>query len=244
MIFDCSIPFDKLPPSDASLKQLLNYNPPLKQYTAKQNFPGRDPSETDRGGWRGYDRVYTKYLSHKQHQRLNILEIGFLRGYGVLAWQRYFKQSRIYSVDIQMPRHLLAEYLSQCAMYNVCKSHLHEFDSTDPAGWLAVRKDWFDVIIDDGHHHPDNQIQTLDCAWNHLKSGGLYFIEDISRRYGDDHFERLADKLQDTHNAGHTVSIYSHYNTGLRHLLDRGLIKTEPNKYVDATEYIAVIEKA
>ena len=39
----------------------------------------------------------------------------------------------------------------------------------------------FDVIVDDGGHHPDMQMASLAGLWPALKSGGVYIVE-VSRR--------------------------------------------------------------
>jgi hypothetical protein len=87
------LPVFDLPEGDLELKKLLNYNPPLNRYTKSQPETGRDPNETDRGGWRGYNRVYSKYIGHLRKEPLKIMEIGANMGYGLLAWAKYFPNS-------------------------------------------------------------------------------------------------------------------------------------------------------
>ena len=50
-------------------------------------------------------------------------------------------------------------------------------DSTKKETWEQVPNN-FDFIIDDGSHYPQHQIDTFLNGFSHLKSGGLYFIED------------------------------------------------------------------
>ena len=83
MIFDKAPHYDVLSPSDIELKEYLNYNPVHNAYTKRQNLPGRSPTETDRAGWRGYDRVYTKYFKDIRNDKLDILEVGIKEGYGI-----------------------------------------------------------------------------------------------------------------------------------------------------------------
>ena len=102
MMLDNSISVDTLKKTDKELKSFLNYNPIHNEYTRKQfnsGIPGRNPEETDRGGWRGYDKVYSKYFKSLRKKKLNILEIGINEGYGIYAWQNYFSNSIIYGID-------------------------------------------------------------------------------------------------------------------------------------------------
>ena len=37
----------------------------------------------------------------------------------------------------------------------------------------------FDLIVDDGWHHPESQIKSLIAFLPYLNQGGLYIVEDI-----------------------------------------------------------------
>lgn len=251
MIFDNDIPFENLPPSDPILKQLLNYNPPLTSYTARQakiGITSRSPDETDRGGWRGYDRVYSKYLKQFEGCKFKMLEIGIYDGYGLLAWRRYFPSAELHGLDIiHHPAHLqrwddiVREYPQ------VSSVRRHYFDSTNSDHWLEFYGKQFDVIIDDGGHHPITQLNTLKNAWQFIKPGGLYFIEDVGHRYGKDVLDELSHKIDEISKEGHEVTIYSHFNSGLQEILNnpklRSRYKISPNAGESATEYIVAIKK-
>src|SRR5262249_19201573 len=58
----------------------------------------------------------------------------------------------------------------------------------------------FDLIIDDGSHRPDHQQITFGFFFKKLKTGGLYFIEDLGRNgLGDGATGRSAsDKVRNT----------------------------------------------
>ena len=43
----------------------------------------------------------------------------------------------------------------------------------------TIGSESMDVIIDDGSHHPDHQLLTLETLWQCLKPGGQFFIEDL-----------------------------------------------------------------
>ena len=86
-VFDKAIPTETLSHGDPEIHQYLNYNPSLVNYTSSdiQLSLGRDPSETDRGGWRGYFRVYSKYFSALKN--MNPQE--FLKIYDYNLYEKY-----------------------------------------------------------------------------------------------------------------------------------------------------------
>lgn len=247
MIFDSSLHYDTLPSSDSELKKFLNYNPVHNNYTRKQNIPGRNPNETDRGGWRGYDRVYSKYFHKLKNENLKIMEIGIKEGYGIYAWQNYFTNASLYGIDIDWNPSIIVERNNLKQRHpQFKKARLYNIDSTKEDNWIEFYGKKFDIIIDDGDHHPDTQIATFKSAWKYLKSGGLYFIEDIGHRYGKSSIERLSDFILSYRDEFKDMEIYHHDNVGLKYQLsnerfckERGI--TENN--VSSLEYIVAIRK-
>lgn len=244
MIFDHAIPYTYLPESDPTLREYLNYNPHHNRYTAKQvaSNPalikvGRKADETDRAGWRGYDRVYSKYLSSKRDEALDILEIGIFFGWSLLAWQRYFKNAKLTGIDNVIDPSRTAEMQEisrRFPVYNTIKKCY--FDTRQETDWYELWGKEFDVIIDDGGHHPSNeQLPTLTNGWEYLKPGGLYFIEDVSHRYGELELLALNNKLVELEKEGHEINVYSHDNLGAK-MVTKG-------KYDNTTEYIVVLRK-
>lgn len=252
MIFDSALHYDTLPVSDSSLKEYLNYNPVHNAYTKRQNLPGRSPTETDRGGWRGYDRVYTQYFKDIRDKELNILEIGIKEGYGIYAWQKYFKNAKLYGIDIDWSSSIIEQRNRLKTKHPLFqKARLYNLDSTREDSWFQFYGKDFDIIIDDGDHHPISQIQTFKHAWKYLKNGGLFFIEDIGHRYGEEELEKLSESIQSRQNEIEAIDIYYHDNTGLKVWLNKAktnqtFAKTSAIKNANATsnEYIVAIRKS
>lgn len=249
-IFDRAIPYHILPPSNLELKKLLNYNPQHNAYTASQQERdnlGRNPNETDRGGWRGYDRVYTKFLVELKNDPIKLLEIGIEHGYGLLAWNRFFANGTVVGVDnvIDPARSSSFEKITS-DFPSYVKVEKIIFDSTNPFSWKMFSENSFDVIIDDGGHHPDTQIDTFKNAWNYLKPGGLYFIEDISHRYSDKKLKKLNDMLMNVEKTN-KIEVFSHINNGLLTMLTdpdlRKKYRISSQAPDNPEEYIAVIRK-
>lgn len=234
-----------LPEGDLELKDHLNNNPWLLEYTRKQNLPDRNPNETDRGGWRGYNRVYSKYISSLKNETFNLLEIGVHSGYGLLAWLRYFKNSSVHGVEKSLD--FIKLYNQHFVNFDeFCRAKINFFDSTVQGNWLKL-KDKFDVIIDDGSHMPADQVRTFRNGWQYLKPGGYYFIEDISKRYYNPSCEEVFKELALCEVYGNEVTVYSHENKGWANILadesrwkQYGITKDTPKEAID---YIAVIHR-
>jgi hypothetical protein len=62
-----------------------------------------------------------------------------------------------------------------------------QLDFNDLRNWINISGGQFDVIIDDGGHHSDHILNSLTGLWDHLSSGGLYFIEDLHVQTTDEY---------------------------------------------------------
>lgn len=236
----------QLPVGDPELKKVLNFNPWHNKYTKTQVELGRNPDETDRGGWRGYNRVYSKYLSNMRNEKLNILEIGVHSGYSLIGWARYFPNSFITGVEID--EKWLGDHVKlQMKHEEFLRINVKYFDSTKKADWLfhTDSTDKFDIIIDDGSHQPKDQVATIELALDKLAKNGYYFIEDISKRYLD--VGLIWQKLGELEEHGYIVEAFSHYNQGWAAALSKpelwnkfGITKDTPKA---AEDYIVAIHK-
>lgn len=250
MIFDNALEFTVLPESDLELKEYLNYNPEQWEYTKKQNIPQRKPNETDRAGWRGYDRVYSKYFKDVKNDSLSILEIGILHGYGIYAWQRYFVNSKIYGIDNDFSFYKHHNNVIETKHPIIKKAKLYNIDSTKEDDWLQFYGKQFDIIIDDGDHHPDSQLKTFVFGWPYLKPGGLYFIEDIGHRYGEEGLLKLSKTIESYSDQFETLEVYKHENLGLpaifkfsRYLEAYKSTVVVSDETLNLNEYIVAIRK-
>ena len=101
----------------------------------------------------------------------NVLEIGILNARSHLMWQEYFVNAEIYGIDI-----------NDCSRYDSLGIKTFIADQSNRID-LAAFTDRFpgpyDIIIDDGGHHMDQQQISLGYFFKFLKPGGLYIIEDL-----------------------------------------------------------------
>lgn len=143
---------------------------------------------SDKGTRHSYIEVYDRILQ-PYHPAARILEIGVMTGGSLLLWDHWFDGAEITGLDFRIsfnrpqPWHDLLN-----------ESHIElcwGVDSTKPSPFAESRR--FDIVIDDGSHRVNDQIDTFDQYWPHVAPGGIYIIEDIEDANS---FQRLLDYLE------------------------------------------------
>lgn len=121
-----------------------------------------------------YDVIYEKFLGPLRDKEIKLFEIGSgSEASSFNMWIEYFNKGLIYSMDITEER-----YQDRGIMYKGDQSNPNDLKRMiDMIGTC-------DIIIDDGSHHPQHQIDTFNYLFtNMLKNGGIYIIEDIECNY-------------------------------------------------------------
>ena len=121
--------------------------------------------------WLHYFEIYQRYLQRFVGTDVHIMEVGIYSGGSLPMWRQYFGDtSMVYGVDIE----------PACKIYEADRTKVLIGDQGDRAFWSGVRKDVprIDVLIDDGGHHPEQQIVTFEELFPHLRPGGVYICED------------------------------------------------------------------
>lgn len=119
------------------------------------------------GHW--YTKHYSKYLEKIRYSNLNILEIGVHYGCSVNMWNEYFPNSTIYGLDI----------VEDCKKFENNNIKIIIGDCTDSNIYNKFNDNYFDIIIDDGSHYPEQILINFQNYFNKVKYGGIYFIEDL-----------------------------------------------------------------
>lgn len=104
----------------------------------------------------------------------SLLEIGLGTGASLRMWIDYLPDAKIYCIE-DFGVENKEKWGS--ADGNIPGLNLVSGDSTLDDTWKKVPY-YLDVIVDDGDHHPDAQWATFSLGFQHLRTGGLYFIED------------------------------------------------------------------
>lgn len=187
-------------------------------------------------GANNYTDVYEAYVYSLRARPLNILEIGLgvagdnwradivhgsnsTGGASIKMWHDYFVNAKIFGIDINPADHLDNDRISTMVVDQSSVDELQDF--IDQSG-----VDEFDIIIDDGSHRPDHQQISLSFLFKFLKSGGLYFIEDIS-----------ANGIGDCLHARHSCHDVLNTRTILKSFMKFGEFAT-PNAFLNE-EYLA-----
>ena len=124
----------------------------------------------------GFSKYYEKHLSFLKNKKIKILEIGSFSGASAAAFSKYFSNSEIYCLDINISNF---KYYSK-------KIHVFGIDSSNPEMIKKFLKKinlkenfkYFDIIIDDGSHKQSDQLNALNHFYEYLIEGGFYVIED------------------------------------------------------------------
>ncbi len=134
--------------------------------------------KTDKGiGLHEYTEIYDDYFSSLKNIPMNILEIGIFEGESLKLWESYFLNSNIIGLDIN----------EDCSKYSGGRKTIYIGSQTDESILNQITKNHspLSIIIDDGSHNWDHQIITFKIAFQLLKPGGLYFIEDLHTSYAN-----------------------------------------------------------
>ena len=194
----------------------------MKSLTEIANYYGTDKGTIGPSvGWiaHNYTDIYESYLWRYRQASINLLEIGLgvtgqrwdaqivhgrnKGGASIKMWYDYFPNANIYGIDINPSTFLENDRIRTFAVDQGNKDDLINF-------LKSIGKIEFEVIIDDGSHRPDHQQITLSILFERLKSGGLYFIEDLlSNGLGDNYKGRMA--CDNVRNSRSILKYYSNH---------------------------------
>ena len=122
--------------------------------------------------WLHYFEVYHRHLRRFVDQEVHVVEVGIYSGGSLDMWKHYFgPKCHLYGVDIE----------PACKAYESTRTRVFIGDQADRRFWQGFKREIpnVDVFIDDGGHHPEQQIVTLEEMLPHLRPGGVYVCEDV-----------------------------------------------------------------
>lgn len=147
-----------------------------------QNHLGPD-GWGDKGTAHTYIEEYERLLEPYRHNS-TVLEIGIAYGHSMEMWCDYFINSRIIGVDIT--NHGIPEETRYKAIF--C-------DASSPEIIPYIKDYELDVVIDDGSHNSQDQINSFNLLKDYMSPNGLYIIEDINNiDHIQSYFETVKDK--------------------------------------------------
>ena len=152
--------------------------------------------QTDKNNPHTYLSMYDKYFEPYLNKDIKVLEIGVLRGESLKLWShRFTLDSMIIGVDL-FTRPGCSFDKVQRNVKGYSNIILEDVDSFNDGVYQVQIRDRFfsklkennikfNVIVDDGCHSPEAQIQTFNNFKPFLSNDGVYIIEDINDRYMD-----------------------------------------------------------
>lgn len=123
-----------------------------------------------------YTDIYAGYFAPLKDKPIKMLEIGISTGASVKLWERYFKNAELHFMDLYYQN---IEYHSTRSRYHIGDQGSPDFLSS----FIRAAGSDFDIIIDDGGHTMDQQQTSFKYLFPHIKSGGMYIIEDLHTSY-------------------------------------------------------------
>lgn len=132
-------------------------------------------------GYHSYHLSYSKHLHKIKNSVKKVLEIGVFKGHSMLLWNNYFPNADIYGIDIKFDKLNFGK-----SAKDICKNNnkikLKEIDAYKTDTIKTIKKEWgtdFDIIIDDGSHHPSHQLFFILHYKDLLASNGIMIVEDV-----------------------------------------------------------------
>jgi hypothetical protein len=131
---------------------------------------------TDKNTVHSYGPVYDSLFNDFKDTCKNLLEIGFDSGTSLHVYSEYFQNTIIYGIDINDNR------LPFVKTNNKINTFIGDATKIETINHFNKT---FDIIVEDGSHLPEHQIQHFKDYSKFVNKGGLYIIEDVNQDDSD-----------------------------------------------------------
>jgi FkbM family methyltransferase len=147
-----------------------------------------------------YTILYDFIFGKLKYEKIKIAEIGIWKNASLKCFREYFPNAEIYGFE----KHI--ELIEDAKNDNLEKTHYYSLDGAIPETIYNSFQEAggnFDVIIDDGSHLFEHQINVILNTIPFLKPGGILIIEDIFKSINENDFE---EKLSSVKKYFHSIS--------------------------------------
>ncbi len=132
--------------------------------------------------WDPYLDIYDTWFSKFRGKQPRILEIGVYKGGSAELWRNYFGAGTfIVGVDIDPST---KQYETEDFKIVIGDAGGDTFYQ-DPYITRSLLTGGFDIVIDDGGHHMQQQINAMKICYPMVKEDGIYLCEDTHTSYYD-----------------------------------------------------------
>ena len=131
----------------------------------------------------GYTEIYHQYMGSHREDVSKFLEVGIydprFPGDSLKMWYEYFPNAEIWGVDNFWGNETSPEIIGAMTTDRTNIFIADQSNRSDMALLFEKAGGGFDFMIEDGAHWPSHMMINLVCCFPHLKSGGVYFMEDL-----------------------------------------------------------------
>ena len=124
----------------------------------------------------GFSKFYETHLNSFKEKKIKILEIGSYSGAAAAAFVKYFPNSEVYCLDVNLRNFKYASKKIHTFGLDV-SNHKMMLKFLSKINFIKSIKH-FDVIIDDGSHIQSDQLIALNFFYKYVAIDGFYIIED------------------------------------------------------------------
>ncbi|MGH9553737.1 MAG: hypothetical protein ACRD3W_30435, partial [Terriglobales bacterium] len=128
-----------------------------------------------------YYQRYDRAFSARGFRPTSILEVGVHSGESTKVFSSVFPDAKIVGIDIKRKKIDFSDYPMVTYL---------QADQGDATALHAILEEYFptgvDLVIDDASHIGSLSRATWDAVFPHVRSGGLYIVEDWGTGYWDD----------------------------------------------------------
>ena len=178
----------------------------------------------------GFSEIYDDFFINKRNDVLKVLEIGIDKGNSLRMWRDYFPNAIIYGLDVQTHQFFTEERIST--------HYANQSSKDDIDSFINEFGGEFDVIIDDGGHDPIYQQISLGFLFKHLKSDGVYIVEDLHTSFIEDWLTPIKMTENDEHTA---YNVLKKLET-TKELITPYINKDDVNYIVDSIKEIKIFD--
>lgn len=126
--------------------------------------------------WNCYFEFYNKHFLKYRNKKIKLLEIGVYKGGSLQMWKKYFgENAQIIGLDIDIGCKSFQE--NQIDIFIGNQNNEKDLES------LVNKYGTFDIIIDDGSHVNEHQINSFKFLFDYLNDNGIYLVEDLHTSY-------------------------------------------------------------
>jgi hypothetical protein len=129
--------------------------------------------------WKHYFEIYDRYFARFRGTKVNVMEFGVSQGGSLQMWRNYFgKDANLFGVDID----------PNCKQFEESgvRIFIGDQENREFLRYVASSVPQIDILIDDGGHMMNQQINTFEELFPLIAPNGVYLAEDLHTSYWGD----------------------------------------------------------